>query len=279
MLMIGVLLTCINGDNRMNNSLVDKARLKNIVDKLQQLILKRFYLRLYNILYRKNIFKLSIIFGTDKQGEHHYSKHYQRHFESLRRKKLNILEIGIGGYENPRNGGESLRMWKAFFPNSYIFGIDIYDKKYHDEKRIKTFKGSQVDEVFLREIAEEIGPIDIIIDDGSHFNDHVITTFKILFPLLSPNGIYVVEDLQTSYWDEVLGVSWGGSSSLKASHTSMNFFKLLVDGLNYEEFTINDYSATYFDKNIISMHFYHNLLFVYKGQNNEGSNVLGKRFS
>jgi len=58
----------------------------------------------------------------------------------------------------------------------------------------------------------------------------------------------------------------------------MNYFKSLVDGLNYEEFTINDYIPTYFDKNIISMHFYHNLVFVYKGQNKEGSNVLGKRF-
>ena len=262
----------------MNNSMADKARLKNMIDKLHQYIFKRIYSRLNIFLYRKNLNKLSIIFGSDKEGEHYYAKHYQKHFESLRRDNLNILEIGIGGYENPRNGGESLRMWKAFFPNSYIFGIDIYDKKYHNEKRIKTFRGSQVDEAFLREVAEEIGPIDIIIDDGSHFNDHVITSFKILFPLLSPNGIYVVEDLQTSYWDEVLGVSWGGSSSLKELHTSMNYFKSLVDGLNYEEFTINDYIPTYFDKNIISMHFYHNLVFVYKGQNKEGSNVLGKRF-
>ena len=262
----------------MNKFLVDKTQLKNIIGKLQQWVFKRIYLRLYIFLYKNNLLKLSIIFRSDKEGEHHYAKHYQRHFESFRRDKINILEIGIGGYENPMNGGESLRMWKAFFPNGNIFGIDIYDKKYHDEKRIKTFQGSQVDEVFLREVAEKIGPIDIIIDDGSHFNDHVIATFKILFPLLSPNGIYVVEDLQTSYWDEVLGVNWGGSSSLNASHTSMNYFKSLADGLNYEEFTIDDYTPTYFDKNVISMHYYHNLVFVYKGSNNEGSNVLGKRF-
>lgn len=83
-------------------------------------------------------------------------------------------------------------MWKAYF--------DIYDKTYHDEKRIKTFRGSQTDAAFLKRVAEEIGTIDIIVDDGSHYNDHVITTFKILFPLLSPRGIYVVEDIQTSYW-------------------------------------------------------------------------------
>jgi hypothetical protein len=61
-------------------------------------------------------------------------------------------------------------------------------------------------------------------------------------------------------------------------HTSMNYFKTLVDGLNYEEFTLGEYAPTYFDRHITSMHFYHNLVFIYKGQNNEGSNLYGNRF-
>lgn len=262
----------------MTVSAVVKSQLKKILSDSQKMMVRRFYHLLCSLLYRNNLSKLAVIFGTDKEGGHHYVIHYQRHFESLRRKKLNILEIGIGGYQNPRVGGHSLRMWKAYFPKSYIFGIDIYDKTYHDEQRIKTFRGSQVDENFLRMMTAEIGAIDIIIDDGSHHNDHVISTFKILFPLLSNNGIYVVEDLQTSYWEKVSGESWGGSSDLMAAHTSMNFFKSLVDGLNYEEFIFDQYTPSYFDKHIISMHFYHNLLFIYKGQNNEGSNILGKRF-
>jgi hypothetical protein len=126
----------------------------------------------------------------------------------------------------------------------------------------------------LKRIAEEIGAIDIIIDDGSHYNEHVITTFKVLFPFLSPEGIYVVEDTQTSYWPDVPGEAWGGSSDLTASHTSMNFFKSMIDGLNYEEFTISDYEPTYVDIHVVAMHFYHNLVFIYKGANNEGSNML-----
>lgn len=72
--------------------------------------------------------------------------------------------------------------------------------------------------------------------------------------------------------------SGGGSSDLNAAQTSMNFLKRLADGLNYEEFTVDEYVPTYFDRNIISIHFYHNLAFIYKGDNNEGSNMLGKRF-
>jgi demethylmacrocin O-methyltransferase len=248
----------------MNISSKIKALLKENLNELQKRQVKHLLSR---FLFFKDLCKIAKLCETDKESGHHYAKHYQRHFESLRRERLNILEIGIGGYENPNEGGESLRMWKIYFPKSCIFGIDIYDKTCHDEYRIKTFRGSQVDELFLRNVVEEIGTIDIIIDDGSHLNDHVITTFRILFPLMSSNGIYVVEDLQTSYWD-----NFGGSTDLTASHTSMNFLKSLIDGLNCEEFTFDEYVPNYFDKHIISMHFYHNLAFIYKGLNNEGSN-------
>jgi hypothetical protein len=232
-----------------------------------------------SVLLRNNLSQLALMYGTDKQGIHRYAQHYQRHFEPWRRKELNILEIGIGGFKDPKAGGQSLRMWKAYFPKSRIFGIDIYDKTHHDEERIKTFRGSQTDTDFLARVVAEIGRVDIIIDDGSHYNDHVITSFKFLFPLLADKGIYVVEDTQTSYWSNVLGVQWGGSSDLAASHTSMNCFKSLIDGLNYEEFTLDKYVPTYFDKHITAMHFYHNLVFIFKGLNDEGSNIITQRHS
>lgn len=54
----------------------------------------------------------------------------------------------------------------------------------------------------------------------------------------------------------------------------MNYFKSLTDSLNNQEFIIPDYEQSYFDKTIISMHFYHNLIFIYKGNNDEKSNVI-----
>jgi hypothetical protein len=232
----------------------------------------------YSNLYRNNLSKLALAFGSDKAGDHSYTQHYQQHFQFLRRKKLNILEIGIGGYGDSKRGGESLRMWKSYFSKSNIFGIDIQDKHFHDEYRIRTFQGSQIDDNFIMKVVDAIGNIDIIIDDGSHYNNHVIESFKLLFPALSIGGIYVVEDLQTSYWTEIAGIDWGGSKDLNAPHTSMNFFKCLIDGLNYEEYMDHEYQPKYFDKHIVSMHFYHNILFIFKGKNDEGSNMLGKRF-
>ena len=225
----------------------------------------------YGIAYRNDLVKLGRAFGSDKATFHSYATHYQTHFRALKNQPLKILEIGIGGYENPMAGGESLPMWKSYFPRARVFGIDIHDKSFHDEARVRTFVGSQIDKIFLRKVLEQVGVLDIIIDDGSHVNRHVIDTFSVLFPLLRQGGVYAIEDLQTSYWDNAVG-GWGGSRDLQAPHTSMNFLKRLVDGLNHQEFLDPLYEPTYFDQNITSVHFYHNLAIVYKGKNVEPSN-------
>lgn len=207
---------------------------------------------------------LATISDTDKWNVHWYAAHYQTHFAPLRRRHMNILEIGIGGYSDPHCGGESLRMWKAYFPKSTIYGLDIYDKTPQREDRILTFQGSQTDEALLTSLQTKSGGFDIVIDDGSHHNEHVITTFNTLFPLLKDGAIYAVEDTQTSYW-----ARFGGGDG--SERTSMGLFKKLLDGLNYMEFE-GEYEPTYFDRHIVSMHFYHNLVFIYKGLNNEPSN-------
>jgi demethylmacrocin O-methyltransferase len=225
----------------------------------------KIWWRFLSIFYRNDLTKLGAIHGTDKTGFHFYTPHYVTHLKRFKNKKINLLEIGVGGDENPCLGGHSLRMWKAYFSHGKIFGLDIYDKKPLEEERIKIFKGSQVDKEFLEHVANEIGSIDVIVDDGSHINWHVIETFKLLFPKLKDGGIYVVEDVQTSYWPK----SGGDSADLKNPATMMNYFKSLTDCLNHQEFAISNYEKSYYDKKIISMHFYHNMIFIYKGNNDE----------
>lgn len=226
--------------------------------------------KLLKIYYTFNLEKLGLMFGTDKAVGHYYLSHYKRHFRPFKFKKINLLEIGVGGYKQNNYGGHSLRMWKSYFLVGHIFAIDIYDKAPLQETRISIFKGSQIDELFLNKVLAKIGDLDIIIDDGSHINEHVITSFKLLFPKLKNGGIYVIEDIQTSYWKDY----GGDSNDFNNPKTIMAFFKSLTDGLNHEEYVKPGYQSTYFDNHIISMHFYHNLIFIYKGENNEPSNLI-----
>ena len=251
--------------NNLKNKFSEKQRLKF-----------KYKLRAYKALFFPfNLSKIARIHKTDKFGYHFYTPHYQKHFRKYKFKRNTILEIGVGGYNEALKGGNSLRMWKSYFPFSKIYSLDIYDKSFLEERRIKIFQGSQVDIPFLDELTKETGDFDLIIDDGSHVNEHVIESFKYFFPKLKKGGIYVIEDTQTSYWEDY----GGNSTNLDSKHTIYGYFKSLIDSLNNEEFIIENYEKTYYDKHIVSMHFYHNMIFIYKGDNDELSNkVRNNRF-
>ncbi|MCO1577885.1 class I SAM-dependent methyltransferase [Crossiella sp. SN42] len=218
--------------------------------------------------------ELASRYESDKWGIHHYTPHYPRYFEPLRDRPLTILEIGIGGFDNPAAGGASLRMWKHYFPRATVYGVDLHDKTPHDQQRIHTLRADQADPRALLEVVAATGPLDIIIDDGSHQNAHVLTTFATLFPHLREGGYYAVEDLQTSYWPR-----FGGTSEeLDSPRTSVGFLKSLVDGLNYEEILPGTRESAPTDGLIRSVHFHHNLAVIEKGVNLEGGGPEWVRF-
>jgi hypothetical protein len=214
--------------------------------------------------------EIAIAHGTDKQGTHSYTDAYEQQLGHLRQEAITLLEIGIGGYADPAVGGASLRMWKEYFPRARIIGVDIYDKSSLAEDRIEIERGDQSDPEFLSALAAKYGPFDVIVDDGSHVCEHVIASFNALFPHLKLDGIYAIEDLQTAYWEG----GYGGSSVPGAPGTPMAMLRGLTDGLNYAEFDVVDYRPTYLDLNVRSVLFLHNLAFIRKGPNLEGSNFL-----
>src|SRR6202034_3319751 len=86
--------------------------------------------------YQADLGTLALLYGTDKNGGHFYTQHYQRYFSHLRNQPIRLLEIGVGGYSDLNDGAASLRMWKRFFPKAQIVGIDLYDKTHFSEDRI-----------------------------------------------------------------------------------------------------------------------------------------------
>jgi demethylmacrocin O-methyltransferase len=198
------------------------------------------------------------LYGTDKFGEHDYTPVYEELMRASRRKAVKLLEVGVGGYAGAL-GGESLRMWASYFRRGQITGVDLYDKTALSGGRVSVYQCSQVDAAKLTALAQELGPFDFIIDDGSHLNAHQIETFGILWPQLKDGGTYIVEDVQTSYWPSYGGGALGTPGYGKSC---MQWFKEIVDSVNLPEFLQPPPGKL--DAGIASIAFHHNLIVLKK---------------
>ncbi|HEY3611835.1 MAG TPA: class I SAM-dependent methyltransferase, partial [Pseudonocardiaceae bacterium] len=212
---------------------------------------------------RPGLDELAARHGSCKWGAHWQSTDYERYLAPLRDQRLTILEIGIGGH-HVAPGGQSLRMWRDYFPRARIYGIDLYDKHDVAEQRIGVFQGDQSDVRFLSDVVAGTGPLDIVIDDGSHVNEHVLTAFRFLFPRLNDGGLYLIDDLQSAYWPAFGGVP----DDRDDPRTTTGFLKTLCDGLQHQEFLWpTDYQPSYLDQNVAGVHVHHLFAAIEKGAN------------
>ncbi len=146
---------------------------------------------------------------------------YDRHFAPWLGSSVRILELGV-------HKGGSLDLWrKTFGPNATIFGVDIDPAcAAFDGLSGSVRIGSQDDPAFLSDVVDEMGGVDIVIDDGSHVQSHVRTSFSTLYPRLSDGGIYAVEDMGCAYW-----LQYGGQ--LRGRETFMTMAQELVDDMHH----------------------------------------------
>ena len=178
--------------------------------------------------------KIGFKYKTDKVTHHNYYKIYPEYLEKYRKiKNMAMLEIGV-------DKSRSLYLWLDYFPNAFIYGIDIDAKESGD--RYKVFKCDQSDLTQLEETKNKIlnqkRDIFFIIDDGSHVSEHQILTFNNYFDTLLVNGgCYIIEDIETSYWtkNDIYGYKTNYGYHNKKS--IIEIFKNVVDDINNEFLT------------------------------------------
>lgn len=208
--------------------------------------------------------------GSDK-ADHGYCDFYEDLLTTRRMMPLKVLELGVGGFErqdDPSFGGASLRMWRDYLLGAQIVSVDILDKHLVAEDRITVVQGSQVDRALLTRLSSEHGPFDFIVDDASHIPALTIESFEILFPLLADGGIYVIEDLSTSYWP-----TWGGRFRRRATGSTVGYLKDRLDGLNHAEWKLPNVVPSDLDTSIIEVRARHNIVALFKGDNRIASDL------
>jgi len=180
----------------------------------------------------------------------HYFEIYERYFKRFRNKEVHFLEIGV-------SRGGSLQMWKNYFgEKARIYGVDVnpHCKKF-EENQVKIFIGDQANREFWNKFKKEVPKIDILLDDGGHTMVQQINTFEEMFDHISANGIYMVEDVCTSYWHR-----FGGG--YKNPNSFIEYSKDLIDALNawysqnesifkVSEFTRQSYSINYYSSVVV----------------------------
>lgn len=195
--------------------------------------------------------EISDSFDCDKTTYHEYHKFYPMFLEKWRDSQINIFEIGI-------EEGKSINIWKNYFLKSNIWGMDI--SRQYEGDRYKVFIGDQSKIEDLINVSSQIPKCNLILDDGSHVADHQINTFEYLFEhLLDYGGVYIIEDIECSYWHPLQDIYGYKSGNLN-----------IVDYFTKLNHTVNDHYNLYDNTlNIKSITFGANCIIIQKREKNE----------
>ncbi len=170
--------------------------------------------------------QIAILSGTDKVSHHFYHHFYPKFLEQFRDSTGDMLEIGIDKHF-------SLKLWKEYFPKFNIYGIDIGIEMIHDRGEI--FKCDQSNLEDVARVTNPLKNMKLIIDDGSHLPEHQILTFNYLFNnVLKNSGVYIIEDIETSYWRHGNLYGYEVKSGMKNRNSTIELFKNIIDYINKE---------------------------------------------
>jgi len=175
------------------------------------------------------MYKYGKLYNTDKVTHHKYHEIYEFYIKKFYNMEGSLLEIGI-------SDGSSLKMWLDLFPKAYIYGMDI--SLGYNGDRYKTIIGDQSNINDLNKVKNTIlnenSNLFLIVDDGSHIPEHQLLTFNTLFPLLCEEGIYIIEDIETSYWTKNGIYDYETRYGYKHPNSIIEIFKDVIDSINSE---------------------------------------------
>ena len=153
--------------------------------------------------------KLSDNSKTDKNTTHTYLPLYQKLLESKKETAKNVLEIGIGDF-GEKNGG-SIKLWKDYFTNATIYGLDILpinrvmDELINTDRVILyTSTDAYNDTFFTTNFLNKNIKCDFMLDDGPHTLESMKKFIRLYSQIMTDDGILIIEDVQSIDWIVIL---------------------------------------------------------------------------
>jgi len=134
---------------------------------------------------------------SDKDTIHSYIDVYENLLCSKKESATHILELGV------LDGG-SIKLWKDYFKNAIVYGLDIKDStKGWDgviDDRIKLiFNENAYSRTYVRKHFQNM-KFDMLLDDGPHSLESMKQFITLYLPLLKDDGILIIEDVQSIEW-------------------------------------------------------------------------------
>ena len=186
---------------------------------------------------------------------HNYTPFYEKHLNNIRKKKFNMLEIGVAS-------GHSTASFYFWFPHANFYCVDIknYYKFFYKGNRIINYSAVDLrNKVKVDKYLRKFNSFDVIIEDAIHNKKGIFTSFKNFFPKLNKNGYYIIEDFMA---DEIISKNVKDSeephstSEIFQNIKDKKFFKssILDDGFQKKLFNeiedVNIYKGQKFDSSI-----------------------------
>jgi len=175
-----------------------------------------------------------------------YFQVYEELLSQYRGKSITFVEVGV------LNGG-SLFMWRNFFgPQARIIGIDFNPlAKRWEQDGFEIHIGSQSSPNFWKTFFSQVGPVDVLLDDGGHTNEQQIVTTHEAIPFIKDGGLLLVEDVHAIYFKD-----FGNPSK----YSFINYAKQFVDVVNSRFPGVQPVPQDLFKKAVYSVHFYDSIV-------------------
>jgi len=144
---------------------------------------------------------------TDKNTGHSYLPLYDQLLINKKETAKNVLEVGIGDWNQGITNGGSIKLWHDYFINATVHALDILPLtniwdgiKNNDRILIYSSIDAYNNDFVINNFLNKNIKFDFMLDDGPHTLESMQQFITLYSQLMTDDGILIIEDVQSMTW-------------------------------------------------------------------------------